>query len=356
MQSRLLTLLLALSVGFISPIGAAEPEASRKDSEPGEGRSWKEQAVLKGHTQSVIVLAFAPNGATLVSGGLDGVVKVWDVAQSRERATLRGHRAYLSALAFAPDGKILTTLSTDGVLKTWDTETYREKSSAKLTINTIVSSAVSPDGKTLATTVGNLARGQEKLLNQVQLWDLPGGRKRSAFTADEMDATGVLFSPDDKTLLTCGSYIPKGSRPDVSPVVAMRSRIKLWSADKLKEVAVLPSGGVMAYAPDGKVLAYATYEKNKLCIKVVDMETRKEKVSIPTQTQCIYSMAFTPDSKLLASSSEQATVKLWDAVEGKEAATLKGHTELVQRVVFSPDGKVLASGSADTTVRLWAAK
>ena len=47
------------------------------------------------------------------------------------------------------------------------------------------------------------------------------------------------------------------------------------------------------------------------------------------------------------------TVKLWDVATGKLLASLRGHTGAVYTVAWSPDGKTLASGSDDRTVKLW---
>ena len=64
-------------------------------------------------------------------------------------------------------------------------------------------------------------------------------------------------------------------------------------------------------------------------------------------------MAFSPDGKRLASASYDETVKVWDAATGQETLTLKGHTSAVTSVAFSPDGKRLASASGDGTVKVW---
>ncbi len=64
-------------------------------------------------------------------------------------------------------------------------------------------------------------------------------------------------------------------------------------------------------------------------------------------------MAFSPDGKTLALASYEGTVQLWDVATGKLRETLKGHSNAVMAVVFSPDGRTLASGSSDQTVRLW---
>jgi WD40 repeat protein len=55
-------------------------------------------------------------------------------------------------------------------------------------------------------------------------------------------------------------------------------------------------------------------------------------------------VAFSPDSKRLASASHDHMVKLWDASTGQEVLTMHGHDEPVESVGFSPDGRYLASG------------
>jgi WD40 repeat protein len=67
----------------------------------------------------------------------------------------------------------------------------------------------------------------------------------------------------------------------------------------------------------------------------------------------VCSVAFSPDSKYLASGSRDNMVKLWSVESQKEVSTLQGHTSWVMSVAFSPDSKYLASGSYDKTVKLW---
>ena len=67
----------------------------------------------------------------------------------------------------------------------------------------------------------------------------------------------------------------------------------------------------------------------------------------------IWSIAFSPDGKTLASGSWDKTIRLWNPQTGKRISTLRGHTQRVWSVAFSPDSKTLFSSSFDKTIKIW---
>ncbi|KEY75329.1 hypothetical protein S7711_10183, partial [Stachybotrys chartarum IBT 7711] len=70
----------------------------------------------------------------------------------------------------------------------------------------------------------------------------------------------------------------------------------------------------------------------------------------------VTSVVFSPDSTLVASASDDRTVRLWRADTGQPVQMLEGHSDRVTSVVFSPDSTLVASASDDGTVRLWRAE
>ena len=68
-----------------------------------------------------------------------------------------------------------------------------------------------------------------------------------------------------------------------------------------------------------------------------------------------YSFAFSPDGKRLASSGDNKRIKLWDINTGREMMSLVGHSQSVSGLAFSPDGSFIVSSSDDKTIRFWRA-
>jgi WD40 repeat protein/energy-coupling factor transporter ATP-binding protein EcfA2 len=118
----------------------------------------------------------------------------------------------------------------------------------------------------------------------------------------------------------------------------------------LRELRILKgySGGNISFSPDGKMIASASEDKT---VKLWSIEGR-ELHTFKGHSSKVTSVSFSPDGKTIASASEDKTVKLW-SIEGTQLHSLKGHSGAVTSVSFSPDGKTIASASSDGSVKLW---
>ncbi|PSB26362.1 AAA-like domain-containing protein [Chlorogloea sp. CCALA 695] len=78
----------------------------------------------------------------------------------------------------------------------------------------------------------------------------------------------------------------------------------------------------------------------------------RQKNQLESQQEKLHDVSFSPDGKMIASGSEDGTIKRWKR-DGTSLAPLSGHEGAVTSISFSPDGKMIASGSEDGTVKLW---
>ncbi|MHC5718011.1 MAG: WD40 repeat domain-containing protein [Nostoc sp.] len=106
----------------------------------------------------------------------------------------------------------------------------------------------------------------------------------------------------------------------------------------------------VAYSPDGKTLASGSRDET---IKLWDVDTGAEKFTLKGHSGWVTSVAFSPDGQTLASGSHDNTIRIWNVDTGEEIYIFKGHSNWVWSVAYSPDGKTLASASGDGTIKLW---
>ena len=117
----------------------------------------------------------------------------------------------------------------------------------------------------------------------------------------------------------------------------------------------------LAFSPDGVTLAVGlgsptqrdTANDEPAEVALWDVPADSPRATLKGHSGPVFSIAFSPDGRTVATGSYDYSVRLWEAHDGAPLAELLGHTGTVFGVAFSPDGRLLASGSYDRTVRLW---
>lgn len=249
-------------------------------------------------------LAFSPDGAWLAAGSRDGLLRVWvmpPVGEAFEpELQIQAHRKGVNAVTFSPDGLRLASGGNDAVARFWDRGNGKMLGLMVGGTFAVPSIDFTPDGTLLAVVNGPLVRlrevGTERITGTFR-WDAPLYR--------------AIFSPDGNLLAA--------SDQD--------NRVLLW------DPATAYRTGREQY-PEPQVLAGHRGRSGGYRALVWDL-------------------AFSPDSRLLASAGGDGQTLVWDVASGRLLAALAAHPRGAAAAGFNPGGLLLATAGLDGRVRLW---
>ncbi|NES22942.1 MAG: WD40 repeat domain-containing protein, partial [Symploca sp. SIO3E6] len=376
----------------------------------------RERNSFEGHKDSVTSVSFSPDGKLIASGSADNTVKLWSL-DGKEIASFEEHEDTITSIAFSPNGQIIASVSADNIVKLWKREGKEGNRlvSWKGHKESITSITFSPNGQIIASVSED---------ETVKIWSLDG-KEITTFKEHKDKITGVAFSPDsqmvassseDKTVrlwnlegkelktlnhydsVTSVSFSPAGEmfpKEFGLTIISLSTNypecVNIWRSDGSLLTTIDYGGGNLNIK--GKTIIQSGYD-NAINLRLLQTDNKYKAtyITFNGHRNKVNSVSFSPDVKLLASGSEDNTVKLWNletsgfenlrdlasinispdgkmitsvstdypriikdelklwSLDGKTIETLKG---VHANASFSPDSQMLASASMDRTVKLW---
>ncbi len=353
------SMLLALAALEIAPSEPAD-DALRRALMVSDIR-----AVMPGRRGGVFDIAVSPDGSRVVTAGGNAVAQVFDLrAGGRAIRNLRGHRAPISTVDLSPDGRHVVTAGDDGTARVWDIGDGRTVLTLRHGRGQVSSAAYSNDGERIVTAGSD---------GTARVWDARSGRRVAVLRGHEDYVVRASFDRSGKTVLTASGDgtarlwdLPSGrSRVLVrygDPVfrssfsadgrraltIDGRGSARVWdraSARLLRKLDGMTFNG--ALSPDGRLVATTTINAD-VAVWNVDTGARTPLVGHGTEVR---TAAFSPDGTLLVTGGQDQTARVWDVEQGTTVAVLKGHDKGVSDVEFTPDGRSVVTASDDGSAR-----
>jgi|GEM_PF-2599006 len=266
--------------------------------------------------------------ADIYQGMLDALKELDTDLYSR----LSGHRGAVNAVAFSNSSNTFYSAGTDGKVYKWDMQA-NGNNRKEIVSNDFInrSLAVSADGRWLAVgTAGSI----------IQLFDLKSGRSAPSILQGHNGVVGSLaFTPDNNFLVSSGTN---------------DRTIRMWNLGSLsgQVIANTPSAvRSLAVSANGQYIAAGTndgsvtfYNKN---------EGYAESQFFQDPGNAVYAVAFSNTGNLIAAGDKEGRLRVWNYLTGKAVRTGKIHSARIVDIKFSPDDQLLATSSYDGNIAMW---
>lgn len=264
-----------------------------------------------------------------------------------------GHMAKVNGLAITPDGKQIVSGSQDKTIRVWDIETGKTVRMIRGEVapgnwGTIFALALSPDGQRLAVG-GQFHRSDRAAGSVVRVYDFASGKLETVLRGHEDVVSALAFSPDSKHLLS-------GSADKTAIIWDVSARQQLYNlsghAKDIKAVAFSRDGGrVVTGSEDGTLRLWSRTNGSRIAEMTEHQTLAQRESQKPELARTgVEAVAMSPDDQLIASSSTDGRVLLWDGRTGaflRQLANPGGMVGLsaIRSVNFSPDGKWILAAS-----------
>jgi WD40 repeat protein len=286
------------------------------------------------------LLLFSQDGKRLYGsyrGGWGKALHVWDVKAGVDAKDLPRPPTEAWVLTYSQDGREAILLHKNADIVRWDVETGKELARHPNPAGSI-STAAGLGERVLVPQFDGKAVYMWDAAQKKQLWSVETTRHQN------YPGLPMTFSPDGK--LFAVEAPPRVISVCESVTGKMVHRIKAdvdniyWS---------------LSISPDSRTVAGSNWDGT---LRLWELESGRERAKIPTIEGWVTHVCFSPDSKTFATGdgNNAHAVLLWDAATGKRIEPFPGHNSPVSSVAFSPDGRTVATSSwfrGDPVVRLW---
>ncbi|HEY9300220.1 MAG TPA: hypothetical protein VIQ31_28425 [Phormidium sp.] len=291
-------------------------------------------------------LALSADGQTLVSGGQDKALKVWDLNTGKLKKTAQSDSGQVITVAISTDGKTVASGSADRMVRVWRSDSAQPPQLLKGHTDQVKHVAITPDGKTL------ISGSNEEVI----LWDLAAGQRQA--TVPDWSRSHFQVGP-----ITVEPGPNRFSLLALNPVNKtaiwefLGGDVVVWNLVKDEEIVALKerfdslAGYVLSaqVSPDGKAAAlqYSNSSKKfETRLKVWDLTTgqviARGNTAFTRNLFLDVPIALSQDA-IVGSVSGQ--LKVWGLQTGEPIAGIQA--EKMSSLVISEDGKLLAGISGD---------
>ena len=301
---------------------------------------------LSGHVDYVLSLDFSPDGKNLVSGGLDKVVRVWDIAKGKETHQLRKHQDPVFSVDYGSNN-VIASSSMYNNITLWNGASGEENVSFKGAGKDLIANHVqiSPDGKSLLSCddrnyrLWDISKGVELLSISTFMKEYP--------TLSQQNYT--MFSNDSKYFYTnlpliC-TYNLKGKKiRDFKGLDVYNDELGF------DETGVYPIEA--KFAKDYALIRY--WNINQITTKKINATAGGKIFFSPALKFIAVPSGFTGSAgKGDVMSAKSTKVEILNGQTGEKIAEVRGHSNTVKSIAFSSDNSWMATASADNTIRIW---
>ena len=282
-----------LAIGVLDRSSAADGDVIIRRLAKG-GRTFR----LVGHTDTVVDLAYSPDGLELVSVSVDGAIRQWDLLAGEQIGQpMVAPSGSATSVAYAPDGAQIATGGDVGALTLWNAA--RRAPTQGRAVNVL---AFSPDGTTLATTepYEQSALSTTFGYGALGLWDPSTLARMAQLPLERARPYGLGFSPDGSRLFVSGLDDGVVQAWDLEPpTLAWSSRVPVIGGRWLNPMAISPDGTTVAVPrSDGQIFL---------------LETGRGRIIDPALEgfRYGYAVSFGPMDDRLAAGSDDGVVRTW---------------------------------------------